>query len=98
MDHALKYDRIRQEKEHDIRQKRKAEILAERHRKERLPTFSSIRQSSDAIENLRQPGQILGAEKEKLEAAKARKHQQEKVANYGKYVKEMYWPAVSEKN
>ena len=30
MDHAIKYEKIRMEKEHDIRQKRKAEIVAER--------------------------------------------------------------------
>ena len=45
MDHALKYDAKRSEMEHDIRQKRKAEILAERQRKERLPTFNSLRTS-----------------------------------------------------
>lgn len=98
MDHAMKYEKIRQDKEHDIRQKRKAEILAERERKERLPTFSQSRTSQDVLDSLRKPGQILGAEQEKLEAAKARKLNQEKIANYGKYVKEMYWPQVSEKN
>ena len=39
MDHQLKYEKIKMEKEHDIRNKRKAEILAERQRQEVLPTF-----------------------------------------------------------
>ena len=52
------------EKEHDIRNKRKAEILAERQRQEVLPTFMEERNSNAAYDVLRSPGGILGQEAE----------------------------------
>ena len=61
--HALKYSKIRIDKEHDIRQKRKQEILAERIRREKLPTFGYVRSSveigspaRDKLDVLREPG------------------------------------------
>ena len=47
---------------------------------------------------MRQPGQVLGLEKEKELAARNKKKNYEKILNYGKYVKEMYWPKLSEKS
>ena len=98
-EHAFKYEQMRVERETSLKQKRKQEILAEKERKNLLPTFRSVRASyDDGLEKLRAPGQLLGAAKEKeLEAQNKKKHK-EKIANYGKYVKEMYWPSVSEKN
>ena len=64
MDHALKYEKIRMQKDHENKQKRKAEIIAERQRRENLPTFTGVRQSSDdMLDHLRSPGGILGIEK-----------------------------------
>ena len=98
-EHALKYERVRLERENEIKLKRRAEIQAERQRREKLPTFKSMQISQEqALENLRSPGQVLGIEKEKALHVKAKKQHYEKVQNYGKYVKEMYWPKVSEKN
>lgn len=72
-------------------------------RRELLPTFKSVRTSmdhgdGDGLEILRKPGQLLGIEREKELQAEKKKKQIEKIHNYGKYVKEMYWPKVSEKN
>lgn len=47
---------------------------------------------------LRAPGQVLGVEREKAEMTQAKKQAHSKIHNYGKYVREMYWPKVSEKN
>ena len=52
------------EKDHDIRNKRKAEILAERQRQEILPTFMQERNSDAVLDVLRVPGGILGQEAE----------------------------------
>ena len=98
MDHQLKYEKIRMEKEHDIRNKRKAEILAERQRQEVLPTFMQERNSDAVLDVLRSPGNILGQDAEQAQFAKNKKLRKEKLISYGKYVKEMYWPKVSEKN
>ena len=100
MDHAIRYDQVRQEKSKEVRQKRKAEVIAERMRRENLPTFKSVRNSHDmdGLEILREPGQVLGIEREKERQAALKKKQVEKIQNYGKYVKEMYWRKVSEKN
>ena len=98
-EHALNYERLRLERENEIRQRRRAEILAERQRREKLPTFKSLQASQDnALDQLRAPGQVLGIEQEKAQVAKMKRQHYEKVQNYGKYVKEMYWPKVSEKN
>ena len=95
----MNYERIRQEKEFIKKQKRKAELQAERDRRNMLPTFKQVRSSTDDIlDVLREPGKLLGIEKEKAEAAKAKRAAHEKIHNYGKYVREMYWPKVSEKN
>ena len=81
MDHALKYEKIRSAKDHDIRLKRKAETEAERLRREKLPTFKSVRasQDSDVLGVLREPGQLLGIEKEKELIVKNKKKQMEKI-------------------
>ena len=64
-----------------------------------MPTFRAARASQDDVMNrLREPGQLLGIEREKAEVKEAKKNTHEKVSNYGKYVREMYWPKVSEKN
>ncbi len=48
--------------------KRKAELKAERLRRDQLPTFKTIRSSQDdALSELRKPGQVLGVEREKAE-------------------------------
>ena len=47
---------------------------------------------------LRKPGQVLGVEREQAEQIQAKKEAHSKVNNYGKYVREMYWPKVSQKN
>ena len=98
MDYALKHDETHKMNLEKIKQKRRAEIQAEKQRREKLPTFN-FRTSTDidALENLREPGKLLGIEKEKQIAAQTKKKTHEKVANYGKYVKEMYWPKISEK-
>ena len=99
MDHALNYERIRQEKELKKKQRRKADLQAEKERRNILPTFKQIRTSTDdVLDVLREPGQLLGIEREKAEIAKAKRQAHEKIHNYGKYVREMYWPKVSEKN
>jgi hypothetical protein len=84
MDHALKYEQIRMTKDNDIRQKRRAEILAERQRREKLPTFKSMRASHDGLDEdglggLREPGQLLGIEREKELIVKNKKNQHDKV-------------------
>jgi len=57
-----------------LREKRRADLQAERERKNKLPTFKSTRASTDdALNVLREPGQLLGIEREKAEAAKAKK-------------------------
>ena len=56
MDHALKYEKTRIDREHNIRSKRKQEIIAERARREKLPTFavrSSLESDEDALDVLR---------------------------------------------
>ena len=40
MDHALKYEKIRMQKDLENKLKRKAEVKAERQRRENLPTFA----------------------------------------------------------
>ena len=47
---------------------------------------------------MREPGQVLGIVKEKEIADRNKKKNKEKILNYGKYVKEMYWPKISEKS
>ena len=64
-----------------------------------MPTFRSIRNSHDqGLDYLRAPGQVLGIQKENEMIAFEKKKQLEKINQYGKKVKEMYWPSVSEKN
>jgi len=100
MSHALNYERIRMDKELIQREKRRALLRLEEERKGQLPTFSKLKSSmdSDALDMLRAPGQLLGIEREKTEATQAKKLAHSKITNYGKYVREMYWPKVSEKN
>ena len=47
---------------------------------------------------LRAPGQVLEDKREKAEIKQAKKQALSKIHNYRKYVCEMYWPKVSEKN
>ena len=42
MDHALKYEKIRQDRDSKIKEKRRSEMLAERSRREKLPTFNRL--------------------------------------------------------
>ncbi len=68
MEHALKYEQVRLQKGLELIDKRKAELKAERMRREKLPTFKSVRSSQDgALNELRKPGQVLGVEREKAE-------------------------------
>lgn len=41
---------------------------------------------------------MLGIEREKIEVVEAKKKAHSKITNYGKYVREVYWPKISEKN
>ena len=64
-EHAINYEKMRQDREREIREKRKVEVAKERELKSRLPTYKSTRENShddDAIARMRKPGGILGAE------------------------------------
>lgn len=82
MEHAINYERIRKEKEMMIREKRKALQQAERERREKLPTFVRGSQSGgqdDVMDMLREPGQLLGVEREKAKATQEKKMAQAKI-------------------
>lgn len=98
MEHAINYEKIRYEKEQALKEKRKAVLQADKERTGKLPTFRSTRASQDDIlYQLREPGQLLGIEREKEEAVQAKKKAHNKIAKYGKYVRDVYWPKISDK-
>ena len=64
-----------------------------------MPTFRSVRNSHDqGIDYLRAPGKLLGVAKENELKQQEKKKQLEKINQYSRQVKEMYWPSISEKN
>lgn len=84
---------LRKEKEQEIKKNREKSLQAERERFARLKelhgsSYAELRESQLVFKSLNQEEE----EKRKQEEKK----RTEKMTSYAKYVKEMYWPKVSE--
>lgn len=84
---------VRREKDQEIKKNREKSIQAERERFARLKelhgsSYADLRESQLVFKSLSKEEEEKRKQEEKKRA--------EKMSSYAKYVKEMYWPKVSE--